>query len=247
MRPKLYFFLGFVHYPEIASMFKVSRMEIEDQYRDFVLSTLVSDLPELFWRRFWERAQFVYGEAYSSVTSDAALLLEQKAQKLYQERYFKMEHALVAAARETAVPASAKLIGSNLCHYALVGRGRVEFTQSYVKASGDMPTPAAFRKQLAEMAEFKRAPRLNLGDVPNDLLEPKRVSGIILHSPAGRKFAADDQKLGAIGFFVAYDDFKGWAVELTLSEIISAYLPVETREDRAAPIRKKIGKTGTEE
>ena len=97
------------------------------------------------------------------------------------------------------------------------------------------------------MAEFKRAPRLNLGDVPSDLIEPKRVSGIVLHSPAGRKFAADDQKLGAIGFFVAYDDFKGWAVELTLSEIISAYLPVEKREDRAAPTRKKIGKTGTEE
>lgn len=247
IRRKLYILLEFVHYPEIASMFKVSRMEIEDQYRDFVLSTLVSDIPELFWRRFGERAQFVYGEAFSSVTSDAALLLEQKAQKLYQERYFKMEHALVAAARETAVPASAKLIGTNLCHYALVGRDRVEFTQSYVKASGDMPTPAAFRKQLAEMAEFKRAPRLNLGDVPSDLIEPKRVSGIVLHSPAGRKFAADDQKLGAIGFFVAYDDFKGWAVELTLSEIISAYLPVEKREDRAAPTRKKIGKTGTEE
>jgi hypothetical protein len=118
------------------------------------------------------------------------LLLEQKPQKLYQERFFKMEHALVTAAHETEVPASAKLIGTNLCHYALVGRGRVEFTQSYVKVSGDMPIHAAFRKQLAEMAEFKRAPRLDLGDVPSDLIEPGvalrlRLPPMILDAPFG--------------------------------------------------------------
>jgi len=246
-RPKLYISIRNVHYPEIASLFKVSRMEIDEQYRNFVLSTVTSDLPEPFWRRLGERAKFIYGESYSSVASDPALLVEQKAQKLLQERYFKMEHALMAAARETAVPASAKLIGDNLCHYALVGRGRVEFTQSYVKISGDMPTPAAFRKQLAQMAEFKRAPQLALGDTPSELIEPKKVSGIVLHSPAGRNFNGSDQMLGAIGFFVAYEDFRGWAVRLTLGEILAAYVPVEKREDRVIPFRKKTPKTGTEE
>jgi hypothetical protein len=246
-RAKLYFSSANVHYPEIASLIKVSRMEGEIQYRDFVLSTLVADLPEAFWQRLGELAKFVYGESYSVVVNDPALLPEQRAQKLFQERYFKMEHALAAAARASEVSASAKLIGTNLCHYALVGRGRVEFTQSYVRTSGDMPTPAAFRKQLAEMADFKRMPHLDLGDVPTELILPKKISGIILHSPVGRKFAADDQKLGAIGFFVAYDDFKGWAVELSLSEIIAAYAPIEKRDDRVVPIRKRTPKTGTEE
>jgi hypothetical protein len=220
-------------------------MELREQYRDFVLKTLVSDVPEQFWRRFWDRAQFVYGESYSSVSSDPALLPEQKMQKLFQERYFKMEHALVAAAGDAAMPASAQLIGTNLCHYALAARGFAEFTQSYVKVSGEMPSPAAFRRQLAAMSDFKEASRLDLGDEPPELIAPKKVSGILLHSPVGRKFSADDQALGAIGFFVAYDNFKGWAVELSLSEIIASYVPVEKRDDRVIPIRKPKPKTGT--
>lgn len=232
-----------VHYPESASRIKVSRM---DEYRDFVISTLVEDLPDSFWKRLGELAKFVYGESYSVVSTDPALLPEQRPQKLYQERYFKMEHAFASAARHSEVPASAKLIGTNLCHYALVGQGRGELTQSYVKESGDMPSPAAFRKQLAVMADFKRMPSLDLGDVPSELIRPKKVSGIVLHSPTGRKFSADDQKLGAIGFFVAYDDFKGWAVELSLSEIIAAYAPIQKRDDRVIPIRKRNPKTGTE-
>ena len=65
--------------------------------------------------------------------------------------------------------------------------------------------------------------------------------------PAGRKFSEVDQKLGAIGFFVPYDDFSGWAVQYWQCQIINLYAPVEKRVDRAAPTRKEIKKTGTEE
>lgn len=224
----------------------ISFMDPEEHYRNIVLSAVLGDLPEPFWRRFAELTQFNYGESYSGVCADTALLEEQRAQKLVQERYFRMEHSLIAAARETGVPASARLIGTNLCHYAYVGRGRVGMTQSYVPVSGEMPSPAEFRKQLAEMGEFKRAPRLPLGDESVELSEPKRVMGILLHSPAGRRFRSDEQKLGALGFFVAYDDYSGWAAQFAVSEIISAYKPVEKRDDRAAPKRKEIGKTGSE-
>jgi hypothetical protein len=122
----------------------------------------------------------------------------------------------------------------------------VGVTQSYVQVSGDMPTPAQFRKQLAEMAAFKRTSRLDLGDEPKELITPKQVCGIMLHSPVGKKFSEDDQKLGAIGFFVPYENYDGWAVEISLSEIISAYAPTEKREDRVQPIRKQGKKTGTE-
>src|ERR1700693_1746160 len=100
-------------------------MEAADPYRDFVLSTLIADTPQGFWRALEEKTQFTYGEAYSTVTADAALLDEQREQKLYQERYFKMEYALVAAAKENGVPASVKLIGINRCYYAYAARGRV--------------------------------------------------------------------------------------------------------------------------
>jgi hypothetical protein len=125
---------------------------------------------------------------------------------------------------------------------------RIGVTQSYVPVSGEMPKPAAFRKQLAEMAEFERILRLPLSDEPIELVTPKAVMGVLLHSPVGRRFSEDDQKLGAIGLFVPYKDYSGWAVELALPEIFAAYTPVEKREDRAAPSRKAApGKTGTEE
>src|ERR1700690_705537 len=100
-------------------------MEAIDQYRDFVLSTVVADLPQGFWRSLGEKSQFTYGEADSAVSADTALLNDQREQKLYQERYFKMEYALVAAAKDNGVSASAKLIGTNRCYYAYAARGRV--------------------------------------------------------------------------------------------------------------------------
>jgi hypothetical protein len=223
-------------------------MTPEDSYRRFVLEAIVADTPEAFWRRATDRTQFVYGESYTSVATDPALLPEQRMQKLYQERYFKMEHALIAIGNETGVAASAKLVGINQCHFAYAGRGRIGLTQSYVQVSGEMPKPAEFRKQLAEMAEFERILRLPLSDEPVELITPKSVMGILLHSPIGQRFSEADQKLGELGFFIAYKDYSGWAVQLAMPEILAAYAPAEKREDRAAPIRKtgtETGKTGT--
>ncbi len=222
-------------------------MEVQDEYKEFVLTVLTEDTPLTLWQRLGEKSRFTYGESFSGVAGDVSLLDEQRMQKLFQERYFKMEHALITTAKESGVRASAKLIGINLCYYAYAARGRIGFTQSYVQISGEMPSPAAFRKQLAEMAAFERDSRLDLGDEPSELLLPKKIRGIILHSPVGRNFTENDQALGAIGLFVPYRDYSGWAVELSFNEIISAYKPVEMRDDRAAPVRKKIEKTGTEE
>jgi hypothetical protein len=237
-----------VHHAEISSSIQGLGMEPEDHYRNFALATVVADTPLAFWQRLAERVPFAYGESFSSVKSDRGLLDEQRQQKLYQERYFKMEFEFVEAALRTGVPASAKLIGTNSCHYAYVAQGRVGLTQSYVAVSGEMPKPASFRQQLAEMVAFKRVLRLPLSDESVELVTPKSVFGILVHSPAGRKFTEDEQKLGALGLFVPYDDCcSGWAAQLSVSEIIAAYAPAEKREDRAMPTRRRVGKTGTQE
>jgi hypothetical protein len=226
-------------------------MEIEDQYREHVLNRIVEATPQKFWQRLAERSQFAYGEAFASVRADPALVDDQRQQKLYQERFFRMEHTLIAAAGDASVPASSKLIGTNQCWYVYAAHNGVGMTQNYVAVSGEMPTPATFRKNLAKVANLERQSRLDLGDETMELVMPKEINGIILHSPVGKRFTETEQKLGAIGFFVPYADFSKWAVELPLLEIISAYKPVERREDKAAPIpKKKIGradKTGTDE
>jgi hypothetical protein len=89
-----------------------------------------------------------------------------------------------------------------------------------------------------------------LSDEPVELITPKAAMGILLHSPVGMRFNETEQKLGALGLFIPYDDYSGWAAQLAIPEILAAYAPAEEREDRAAPIRKtgtEIGKTGTAE
>jgi hypothetical protein len=218
-----------------------------EEHKQFALEVIIADTPESFWQRAAERTQFVYRDSYSGVATDPALLPEQRMQKLWQERYFKMEHALIAVANEIGLPASAKLIGSNQCHYAFAGRNRFGLTQSYVQVSGDLPKPANFRTQLAEMAYFMRESRLPLGDEPIELITPKAVMGILLHSPVGKRFSEDEQKLGALGLYIPYRDYSDWAVRLAIPEILAAYAPAEKREDRAAPTRKTAAQTGTTE
>jgi hypothetical protein len=227
---------------------KVKPMELEDQYREHVLTRIIEVTPQKFWRGLADRAQFTYGEAFAQVEADASLVDDQRHQKLFQERFFRMEHALMTAASDAGVPGSSKLIGANQCWYVYAATGGVGMTQNYVPVSGEMPTPAAFRKNLAKVANLQRQSRLDLGDETVELVLPKETNGIVLHSPAGRAFSEAEQKLGAIGFFVPYADYSKWAVQLPLIEILSAYKPIEGRQDKAAPIPKKAGKddkTGT--
>lgn len=226
-------------------------MELEDQYREHVLARIVEVMPQKYWQGLAEQTQFTYGEAFAQVEADPFLVDDQRQQKLFQERFYRMEHALMTAAQKAGVPASSKLIGINQCWYVYAATGGIGMTQNYVAVSGEMPTPAAFRKNLAKIANLERQSRLDLGDESMELVLPKEINGMVLHSPAGREFSEAEQKLGAIGFFVPFGDFNGWAVQLPLIEIISAYKSVEKREDKAAPIpKKKAGKadkTGTDE
>jgi len=69
----------------------------------------------------------------------------------------------------------------------------------------------------------------------------------LLHSPMGRRFVSEEQKLGDIGFYVPYEDCSGWAAHLSITEILQLYKPAEERSDRAVPTRKGDVKTGTGE
>ncbi|MGI8569957.1 MAG: hypothetical protein ACR2KT_13290 [Methylocella sp.] len=113
-------------------------MEAADLYREHVLAKIVADTPQALWRRLAELAQATYSEAYSAVVADPAVVEDQRPQKLYQDRYFKMEYALLTAAKEAGVLASSKLIGTNLCHYVYAGKAGIGMTQSYVQVSGEM-------------------------------------------------------------------------------------------------------------
>jgi len=213
------------------------------------LQILTASTPLMFWKGFQARAQSAYSDAYSAVMADTQLNDTQRLSKLYQERHFKMEWLLMDEARKHGIDASDRLIASNSCSYALAGSGPVQMTQKYVRDAGSMPSPAEFRKQLAASQDFHRNHGLMFGDEPQSLFIVKKINGIILHSPVGKSFDAQQQILGAIGFYIPHSDFSGWAVRLTFPQIFSNYAPELPQKDVVTPMvrRSAIKKAEGEE
>lgn len=219
-------------------------MTPREQIQTHVLGRIVATTPAAFWRGYQNRARGLYLDAFNAVKADPRLNQSQRQSKLWQERHFAMEWLLMDEAKQNCIPASDKMIIENRCVYALAGHGSLVMTQKYVRQHGALPSPAKFRKQLAAVNAFYRAPTLFLGDEPEELYLPPDINGIVLHSPSGPRFVEEHQTLAAIGFYVPYADFSGWAVELTFAEIIAGYVSEAPREFRADPILRKLKDTG---
>ncbi|MGF1611978.1 MAG: hypothetical protein ACFCUQ_21450, partial [Kiloniellales bacterium] len=183
-----------------------------------------------------------------SVNSDPTVVNEQRLDKLYQDRHFRMEQLLLALAADHGLDGSPRLLEDNNRHYVYVASGAVGMTQSYVPAIGAMPKPAKFRERLAAMGQIGRSPRLDFGDEPSGLLKVKEFYGLVAHNPAGKHFAEDQQRLGLIQFCVPFDDFSEWALELTIEEILAGYdlLAPSEKGDRSLPWRGREDKKGRE-
>ncbi len=215
-------------------------MDIEAVQKAQVLSIVTEDVPQGFWAELESTAKSLYSGAFQEVSEDDSLLDSQKLSFLWQLRHYRMEALISQIAESHNVPVSEEKIQANRCAYAYLCPGRVAMTQHYVRETGKLPRPSEFRKLHAAMNDFSRMPQLELGDKIIDVFAPKSVNGITVHSPVGCTFDKDSQRLGALGFYVPHHDYSGWIVNLSLTEILAAYEPIQKREDRALP-KWKIG------
>jgi hypothetical protein len=108
-------------------------------------------------------------------------------------------------------------------HYVYVANGSLGLTQSYVPTIGAMPKVAKFREVHAAINAISRQTRLDLGDEPKEVLIGKEFYGVLAHNPVSKRFTDHDQRLGMIQFCVPVNDCSGWAVQLTIEEILAAY------------------------
>jgi hypothetical protein len=195
-----------------------------------VISTIVRDFPKGFWEDARTGTRQSYLDVFHQFNADPNLVGEQRLDKLYQDRHFRMEHLLAIVARKHGLPCTPTLLATNSRHYVYVTKGAIGLTQAYVPAIGAMPKPARFREQLAAMNAIPNKPRLDLGDEPREALLGKDFYGLLAHNPAGRRFAEQDQRLGMIQFCVPVPDCSEWAVELTIDEITAAYERMAPRD-----------------
>jgi hypothetical protein len=219
-------------------------MDAYERLRATAKPMIVRDIPMAFWSDLRPLAVIAYADTFAEVDADRNVLPDQKIDDLLQRRHFRMEKLIVDLAVRHGLSHSMSLIVQNNRRHAYVFNGDVAMTQSYVQAIGMMPQPAKFRERLASSMEL---PRLDLGDEPDGAFLMRTLYGLIAHNPIGRRFRADEQKLGMVQFCLPAADCRAWAVEFTVAEILDAY-PAAPKKDvpkRSMPWKKPMDDEAT--
>lgn len=219
-------------------------MNAYERLRATATSMIIQSIPAQFWTDLRALALIGYADVFADVAADKNVLPDQKIDDLLQRRHFRMEKLIIDLAIRHGLSNSMSLIVQNNRRHAYVFKDGVAMTQSYVQAIGEMPQPAKFRERLANSMGL---PRLDLGDEPAGAFVMPNLYGLIAHNPVGRRFNAEEQRLGIIQFCLPSGDCKAWAAELTVAEILDAY-PVAPKRGvpkRSLPWKKPGADKGT--
>jgi hypothetical protein len=223
----------------------------DDEIRQAVLDTVVSDTNQKFWKRVNHWLEWAYNDAFQQVLNDPRVLEEQRSAKLLDERFYLAEGALHRAAKDASLVASAQTVTVNGWNYTLVRGGGVCLIQCYVQTPSEMTRPAKFREQHAAVNTFLRAPQLALGDVDPELFAVAKVNGVLIHGPVGREFTEDEQSLAFANFAVPDDTYTYWGLNIPVASIVAAFderraAHREPQRDIARPRLKSVPKRGGE-
>lgn len=215
-----------------------------ERLRKYLVEQAVINIPRGFLGELQRRTPAAYQDQFQQVDHDPTTVQEQRLARLIQDRFFRMEWELSQAAKAQGMPATSKPLPENSWQHTYVSAGAFGLTQSYVTAMGVLPQAAKFRDDLAKAA---RVPRLPIDD-PKEIYELKEFYGLFAHNPIGRMFTERDQKLGSLQLCIPYHDMKGWALEISVIELLAHY-PAEAKkvEPKRAPTWKRSPSRGLEE
>lgn len=215
----------------------------EVQMRQHILAQATTSIPKAFLVEAQERIRRAYLEEFAAVDHNVTTLPEQQIFKLNQDRCFRIDWELHEAAKAHGLNITAKELPYNRWHHTYVTAGVFGLTQSYVPKVGDLPQPAKFRDALAEAAN---CPRLPLDDSA-EIYTVKDFYALFAHTPVGRRFVEEEQKLGTLMFCVPDRTMKSWALSVGVAEIIALY-PAEEKgmkEGRTVPTWRRSKDAGS--
>lgn len=207
----------------------------ESALREHVIAQAVRSIPEAFLREVNDRFPRAYAEEFAELAHKPARLPEQRIFNLIQDRCFRIDWELSEAARAHGLPYTVKPLPANSWRHTYVTSGGFGLTQSYVQRTGDLPQPARFRDRLAEAA---RCPRLPIDD-PAEIYAIREFYALLAHNPVGRGFTEEEQRLGSLMFCLPDSGMKGWAVEISVPELLSHYPAVARPRIERGPSWKR--------
>ena len=197
--------------------------------REVVTKAAVANIPRGFLEEVNETFPLAYRDIFEQIRQDGTTLQQKRPWRLYQDRHFRLEWELSQAATRHGLDVTSNPLPENGYKYTYVAAGQFGLTQQYIQHVGALPKPAKYREELAKAA---LAPRLPLDD-PEEIYTTKEFYGLIAHTPIGRTFTHDKQKLGYIGLCVPYPNMDGWAFQLSIPELL-AYYPAKAASKKRA-------------
>ncbi|MGF1610810.1 MAG: hypothetical protein ACFCUQ_15520 [Kiloniellales bacterium] len=214
-----------------------------EQLQGHIIQCAVRSIPRGFLEDFQRRTEHVYKELFQEVLTDPAILPEQRPAKLIDNRFYRMEWELAQAAKAHGLNVTSHPIPENGWSYTYVTAGDFGLTQSYTKDHGALPQPAKFLEALAMRAGVPRLPI----DEPEEIFQLKKFYALFAHTPMGKRFDEDHQKLGSLQLCVPCREMNAWGFELGTAELLSHY-PAAIESGKIAPTRRATPqwRTGTE-
>lgn len=221
-------------------------MEIQKKFRAKAILAITNEIPKSFWLDARARLRQAYMDAYYEVAADANVLSQQKLDKLYQSRCFRMEHELAELAKTYKLSHSTTILIENSRHYVYVVTKSLGITQSYIPSINGKPKAAKFRDRLSAINAIEASPRFpGFDNEPSEVFVNNKFYGIVAHNPIGKRFTEEEQKLGMVQFCIPSDGCKNWLVQLSIEEILEQYSDLavpETKPERKPTWKKQIQK-----
>lgn len=215
------------------------------EVRAAVLNTITATVPLTVWSDLGDGVPWAYAEAFDSNKLDPRVLPQQARFKATNDRHFFMEHAISRVADHSGATFIPEVVEENGWRFGLFKSGKLCFTQKYVLTYGGMPTPAKFRKRLAEANKFTQQTRMFFMQGAAKVSDVE-INAILVHCPENRDFNDETEGFRRPAFVtlaVPFSDYSDWAARFDLSELIASYATEEASRKAPAPKWKPIRKT----
>lgn len=226
---------------------------------EVIRETVQFDLDPDFLRSVAVGLGWEYRALYDELADDLSLPVEVKAELFARRRAGCAVRAMVAAAKQHAVPWGFRRLECNGQYKLLVKAGRVVLIQEPMLMLGDSPRTSDYKRRLAQSHGLICQLELDLGDQPGRVLDwSGEVFAVLLHGAAGPTFSERDRELGGLFLAVPNAAYDSWVVRFDLYDLAmfgnTRHADDKTsqgyvnQEDRVTVrLRRRVLATGTEE
>lgn len=210
-----------------------------------LVALMVRELPTAFVVALQQAMPHIYQEAHEQAFKQPLWGASEGRYLIGHVRHALFEAQFRKAADSTGLKTGLAKVPVGNYEYSFVRAGKLFLTGSGVPSSDEMPRPADFREQNAQVNSFLVNPPLSIIEPP-DLTRVDTIYGIVIHAP----YESDKAQCSYVGIGIPNQDTTEWVELLSLADLSRAQLEAtqakpEDAADQAFPRKREKKAEGT--